>query len=178
MKMGDQLRYWVCLALSAVNLSLLFYALLFKAGNVIDTKTERIGFYNFCLWSEPLQEHVCYDVDDLKGMSVVYPYVLMGGRVCVYATLPLCLFILLVFILVRSSDDERDMWQFAVCLLAISVVALSIGLGTFLAVTCALRQSVELNFTCLALCGVWALLLLQLFLARSLKKPLQTNECV
>ncbi|NXP14129.1 TM140 protein, partial [Thinocorus orbignyianus] len=54
----------------AGTLTLMFYALLWKAGNLVDLPDKRIGFYNFCLWNETARELQCLEPKHLQVMGI------------------------------------------------------------------------------------------------------------
>ncbi|XP_030071315.1 transmembrane protein 140 [Microcaecilia unicolor] len=168
MKMGSRMHYLVCLVLLVLALGLLLCTLMPKAGNIVDTERKRISFNSLCFWNETGQELTCYEMQDLQRLGIALQYMILVGSACVYVTLPLCLFALFSFVLARSISD-RDVWQFGVWLVALSVVALSVGIGTFLAAIWASIHRVELNNTVVGLVVVYATLLLQVFLAKSYK---------
>lgn len=51
LRWGDQLLFLGIMILMVVVISLQFYVLLWKAGNLTDLLSLRIGFYNFCQWN-------------------------------------------------------------------------------------------------------------------------------
>ncbi|KFQ08875.1 Transmembrane protein 140, partial [Leptosomus discolor] len=55
---------------AAGTLALMFYALMFEAGNLVDLPDKRIGFYNFCLWNETARVLQCLDYKYLQVMGI------------------------------------------------------------------------------------------------------------
>ncbi|NXE49863.1 TM140 protein, partial [Casuarius casuarius] len=51
-------------------LALMFYALLWEAGNLVNLPNKRIGFYNFCLWNETAGELQCLEYRHLQVMGI------------------------------------------------------------------------------------------------------------
>ncbi|XP_052029382.1 transmembrane protein 140 isoform X1 [Apodemus sylvaticus] len=116
--------------LVAAVLALMFYALLWKAGNLADLPNLRIGFYNFCLWKEDIGSLQCYNFPELQVLGV--PQVgLALARLGVYGALVLTVFVPLPLLLAQYNRDEGE-WQLAVGFLAASSVLLASGLGLFL----------------------------------------------
>ncbi|KFU90657.1 Transmembrane protein 140, partial [Chaetura pelagica] len=61
----------VLVFLEAVGASaLMFYALMWEAGNLVNLPHKRIGFYNFCLWNKTAGELQCLDHEHLQMMGV------------------------------------------------------------------------------------------------------------
>ncbi|EGW11836.1 transmembrane protein 140 [Cricetulus griseus] len=118
------------MVLVAVVLSLMSYALLWKAGNLADLPNLRIGFYNFCLWKEDTGSLQCYNFPELEALGV--PRVgLALARLGVYGALVLTIFAPLPLLLAQCNGDEGE-WRLAVGFLAASSVLLASGLGLFL----------------------------------------------
>ncbi|NWX89587.1 TM140 protein, partial [Nothoprocta ornata] len=74
-RMGQQryMRHLLCtliLLQAAGVLVLMFYALLWEAGNVVNLPDKRIGFYNFCLWNETDGELHCLQYRHLQVMGI------------------------------------------------------------------------------------------------------------
>ncbi|NXA55635.1 TM140 protein, partial [Nothocercus julius] len=55
---------------SVLSFILMFYALYWEAGNLVDLPDKRLGFYNFCLWNETAQKLQCLAYTDLEGIAV------------------------------------------------------------------------------------------------------------
>ncbi|NWU71140.1 TM140 protein, partial [Pterocles burchelli] len=55
---------------AAGALALMFYALLWEAGNLVELPDKRIGFYNFCLWNETARELQCLKYQHLQAMGI------------------------------------------------------------------------------------------------------------
>ncbi|NXS32199.1 TM140 protein, partial [Pomatostomus ruficeps] len=51
-------------------LALMFYALLYEAGNLVNLPEKRIGFYNFCLWNDTAGELQCLKNKHLQAMGI------------------------------------------------------------------------------------------------------------
>ncbi|NXJ78714.1 TM140 protein, partial [Trogon melanurus] len=51
-------------------LALMFYALYWEVGNLVDLPDKRIGFYNFCLWNETGGKLQCLQYEDLQAMGI------------------------------------------------------------------------------------------------------------
>ncbi|XP_012321169.1 transmembrane protein 140 [Aotus nancymaae] len=127
---GDLLLFVSIMVLTVVVISLMFYALLWKAGNLTDLPNLRIGFYNFCLWNEDTGALQCHQFPELEALGV--PRVgLALARLGVYGALVLTLFVPLPLLLARCNSDEGE-WQLAVGFLGASSVLLAGGLGLFL----------------------------------------------
>lgn len=129
----EQLRFPVLMALTAAVISLLFYALLWKAGNLTDLPNLRIGFYNFCLWDEGTGSLQCHQFPELEALGV--PRVgLALARLGVYGALVFTLFVPLPLFLAWCNSNEGE-WRLAVGFLAVSSMLLASGLGLFLTYT-------------------------------------------
>ncbi|XP_076996300.1 transmembrane protein 140 [Tamandua tetradactyla] len=130
---GNFLLFLSIMTLTLVVTSLLFYALLWKAGNLIELPNLRIGFYNFCLWNEGNGSLQCHQFPELEALGV--PRVgLALARLGVYGALVLTLFVPLSLLLAWCNRDKGE-WQLAVGFLVASTVLLSSGLGLFLSYT-------------------------------------------
>ncbi|NXK16655.1 TM140 protein, partial [Arenaria interpres] len=67
------IRVLICVLIAlkaAGTLALMVYALLWKAGNLVDLPDKRIGFYNFCLWNETARELQCLKSKHLQVMGI------------------------------------------------------------------------------------------------------------
>ncbi|XP_019510333.1 PREDICTED: transmembrane protein 140 [Hipposideros armiger] len=129
-KRGDQLLFIGILTLTATVISLLFYALLWKGGNLTDLPHLRLGFYNFCLWDEGSGSLHCYQFPELEKLGV--SQIAMGlARLGVYGALVLTLFVPLPLVLAWCKSNRGE-WQLAVGFLAVASVLLAGGLGCFL----------------------------------------------
>nr|XP_014694856.2 transmembrane protein 140 [Equus asinus] len=141
LRRGDQLLFLGIMILMVTVIFLLFYALLWKAGNLTDLPNLRIGFYNFCLWNEGTGSLQCYQFPELEALGV--PRVgLALARLGVYGALVLTLFVPLPLLL-GWCNSNRGEWQLAVGFLAMSSMLLAGGLGLFLTCT---WQWVRLSF--------------------------------
>ncbi|XP_008052994.1 transmembrane protein 140 [Carlito syrichta] len=126
----DILLFLSIMVLTVLVTSLLFYALLWKAGNLTDLPNLRIGFYNFCLWNEDAVSLQCYQFPELEALGV--PRVgLALARLGVYGSLVLTLFVPLPLILAQCNSNMGE-WRLAVGFLATSTVLLASGLCLFL----------------------------------------------
>ncbi|XP_014818942.1 PREDICTED: transmembrane protein 140 [Calidris pugnax] len=147
---------------AAGTLTLMLYALWWKAGNLVDLPDKRIGFYNFCLWNETARELQCLKSKHLQVMGIN----LMGmglATVCVYACLVFNIFYLFFMILVRGTE-EREGWKLILIILVIKVAMLSGGLGSFLLQTSQWIHPSDFTGGFFALLGTQALLLLQILI--------------
>lgn len=123
--------FLVILLLALGVIFLLFYALLWQAGNLTDLPNLRIGFYNFCLWDELSGSLHCFQFPELEALGV--PRVGLGlARLGVYGALVLTLFVPLPLLLAWCNRNEGE-WQLAVGFLAMASVLLASGLGLFFA---------------------------------------------
>ncbi|XP_069852927.1 transmembrane protein 140 [Dipodomys merriami] len=116
--------------LTAVVISLLFYALLWKAGNLVELPDLTIGFYNFCLWSEDTGSLQCHVFPELEALGVSRVGLALS-RLGVYGAFVLTLFVPLPLLLAWCNGTEGE-WQLAVGFLAMSSLMLASGLGLFL----------------------------------------------
>lgn len=166
--------------LVAVALSLMFYALVWKAGNVTDLPNLRIGFYNFCLWKEDAGSLQCFHFPELEALGV--PRVgLALARLGVYGALVLTIFVPLPLLLAQCKGDEGE-WQLAVGFLVAASVLLSGGLGLFFSYVWKWVKLAFLGPGFLALCLAQALLILSLmstvmFPPRDKKDKSQLESC-
>ncbi|XP_025710744.1 transmembrane protein 140 isoform X1 [Callorhinus ursinus] len=130
---GAQLLFLAIMAVTVAAIALLFYALLWKAGNLTDLPNLRVGFYNFCLWDQGTGSLRCRQFPELEALGV--PRVgLALARFGAYGALVFTLFVPLPLFLAwcNSSDGE---WRLAVGFLATSSTLLAGGLGLFLTYT-------------------------------------------
>lgn len=127
---GEHLPFLGIMTLAAAVISLLFYALLWRAGNLTELPDLRIGFYNFCLWDEDTAALRCHRFPELEALGV--PRVgLALARLGVYGAFVLTLFVPLPLLLARCTGNQGE-WQLAVGFLAVSCTLLAGGLGLFL----------------------------------------------
>ncbi|XP_001104754.2 transmembrane protein 140 isoform X2 [Macaca fascicularis] len=127
---GDQPLFMSIIVLTVVVICLMFYALLWKSGDLIDLPNLRIGFYNFCLWNEDAGSLQCHQFPELEALGV--PLVgLALARLGVYGALVLTLFSFQPLLLAWCNGNDRE-WQLAVGFLAVSSMLLASGLGLFL----------------------------------------------
>ncbi|XP_037692034.1 transmembrane protein 140 [Choloepus didactylus] len=130
---GHLLRFLSTMGLTVMVIALLFHALLWEAGNLVDQPNLRIGFYNFCLWNEDTGSLQCHHFPELEALGL--PRVgLALARLGVYGALVLTLFVPLPLLLAWCNRDEGER-QLAVGFLAASSVLLASGLGLFLSYT-------------------------------------------
>ncbi|NWU92973.1 TM140 protein, partial [Upupa epops] len=62
---------WALLLLKALGVVvLMFYALLWEAGNLVNLSDKQIGFYNFCLQNETVSKLQCPDNTHLQLMGI------------------------------------------------------------------------------------------------------------
>lgn len=143
--------------LVAAVLSLMAYALLWKAGNLADLPHLRVGFYNFCLWEEDTGSLQCYNFPELEALGV--PRVgLALARLGVYGALVLTMFAPLPLLLAQCNSDTGE-WQLAVGFLTVSSVLLASGLSLFLSYVWKWVRLTFLGPGFLALCLAQALLI-------------------
>ncbi|NWS14229.1 TM140 protein, partial [Pachyramphus minor] len=64
------LLYVLNLLEASGTLTLMVYALLCEAGNLVDLPGKRIGFYNFCLWNETAGDLQCLHYEHLQAMGI------------------------------------------------------------------------------------------------------------
>lgn len=118
------------MTLTAVVIALLFYALVWKAGNLAELSNLRIGFYNFCLWDEVTSSLQCHQFPELEALGV--PRLgLALARLGAYGALVLTLFVPLPLVIAQCRGNQGE-WQLAVVLLAMSSMMLASGLGLLL----------------------------------------------
>ncbi|KAL6033351.1 hypothetical protein STEG23_021051 [Scotinomys teguina] len=144
--------------LVAVVLSLMVYALLWKAGNLADLPNLRVGFYNFCLWKEDAGSLQCYNFPELEEALGVPQVGLALARLGVYGALVLTMFVPLPLLLAQCNSDEGE-WQVAVGFLVASSVLLASGLSLFLSYVWKWVRLTFLGPGFLALCLAQALLI-------------------
>ncbi|XP_025972842.1 transmembrane protein 140 [Dromaius novaehollandiae] len=144
-------------------LALMFYALLWEAGNLVNLPNKRIGFYNFCLWNETAGELQCLEYRHLQVMGISLSGIVLS-RVCVYSCLVFSIFYPLFFAHVKCMENTEG-WKAILIILIIKVMILSGGLGIFLFQTFHWIHLFEFTGGFLALLGTQALLLLQIFTA-------------
>lgn len=147
--MAAEARWWWAshlpflgtLSLVTAVISLLFYALLWKAGNLTELPHLKIGFYNFCLWNEVSDSLQCFQSSELEALGV--SQLGLGlARLGVYGALVLVLFVPLPLLLARCNKSKGE-WQLAMIFLVTSSVLLAMGLGVFF--TCTWRW-LQLSF--------------------------------
>lgn len=157
-----------------VVIFLLFYALYWKHGNLIDLPDQRIGFFNFCLWDEDTSSLHCHQFSELEALGV--PRVgLALARLGVYGALVFTLFIPLPLFLAWSNGNKGK-WQPLVAFLAIASTLLAGGLSLFF--TCVGRWITLslLGLEFLALATAQALLILLLIAAVMLSQRAEKDK--
>ncbi|XP_072619090.1 transmembrane protein 140 isoform X1 [Vulpes vulpes] len=130
---GNQLLFLGIMLVTVVVISLLFYTLLWKAGNLTDLPNLRIGFYNFCLWNEGTGSLQCHQFPELEALGVPRAGLALA-RLGAYGALVFSLFVPLPLFLAWCNGNDGE-WQLAVGFLAMASVLLASGLGLFLTYT-------------------------------------------
>ncbi|XP_072508792.1 transmembrane protein 140 isoform X1 [Notamacropus eugenii] len=153
-------------------ISLLFYTLLWRSGNLIDLPTMKIGFYNFCLWNESIHSLLCHQFPELEEMRVSQVGIALA-RFGVYGALVLALFACLPLLLAWCHGN-KDKWYLTMGLLGASAGLLLNGLLLFLFYTSQWIKPSELGAEFLALVGAEIMLLLLLLII--VKYPLGYEE--
>lgn len=148
---------------SAGTLTLMSYALLYEAGNLVNLPDKCIGFYNFCLWNDTAGELQCLDSKQLQAMGISLLQMALA-RVCVYTCLVFIIFHFL-FVLMVNCTEQREGWKMILIVPFIKMIILSGGLGMFLLETSPWIHPSDLTGGFLALLGTQALLLLQILTA-------------
>ncbi|XP_066490122.1 transmembrane protein 140 [Tiliqua scincoides] len=146
------------LSLPAGYIGLLFYALVWEAGNIVSLPTKQIGFYNFCLWNQKAEELDCLPFKDLEKLGIS-KVALVLSRVCVYSTPVLCLFVATT-VLQALWFKDKDGWKLVRNLLVVVTVILPVGLALFSLQTRRWIHVSELGEVFAALAGAQVLLLL------------------
>ncbi|XP_075414817.1 transmembrane protein 140 isoform X2 [Tenrec ecaudatus] len=129
-RQGDLLPFLAIMGQAVAVITLLFYALLWESGNLLELPDRRIGFYNFCLRDEATDKLRCYKGPELATWDVSWISLALA-RLGVYGALVLALFAPLPLLLARCKGDQGE-WQLARGFLAVSSVLLAGGLGLFL----------------------------------------------
>ncbi|KAM6435897.1 transmembrane protein 140 [Liasis olivaceus] len=142
--------------------ALLFYALVWEAGNIINLPTKRIGFYHFCLWNQKA-ELDCLMIRDLEKLGISKVAMVLS-RVCVYSSPVLCLFAATTVVQQALCFKDRDGWKLARILLSVSSLSLPVGLALFIFPNQRWIQVSELSKGFAALVGAYILLLLHLLI--------------
>ncbi|XP_004707953.1 transmembrane protein 140 [Echinops telfairi] len=153
---------------------LLFYALVWKAGDLLELPDLRIGFYNFCLLDEATDKLRCYKGPELATWGVSWVSLALA-RLGVYGALVLTLFAPLPLLLSRCKGDQGE-WQLARGFLVASLVLLAGGLSFFLASMWQWLQLSLLGPAFLALCMAQGLLLLLLAAIRAFPQGVLRKE--
>ncbi|XP_062434059.1 transmembrane protein 140-like [Rhea pennata] len=92
--------------ISMLSFILMFYALYWEAGNLVDLPEKRLGFYNFCLWNETAQKLQCLAYADLEGIAVNAEITKLAVF-CSYSPIVFTLFYV-IFILFAEHPLERQ----------------------------------------------------------------------
>ncbi|NWV77137.1 TM140 protein, partial [Dasyornis broadbenti] len=66
----ENLLYRLTFLETAGTSALMFYALLWEVGNLVNLPDKRIGFYNFCLWNDTDGKLQCLDSEHLQAMGI------------------------------------------------------------------------------------------------------------
>ncbi|XP_053261827.1 transmembrane protein 140 [Podarcis raffonei] len=146
------------LLLAIGYVALLLYALIWKAGNIVDSSTKKIGFYNFCWWDQEAEKLECFKNLEKMGINSV---ALVLSRICVYSTPVLCLFVATTVLQALCLKD-RDGFKLACILLAIGSLMLPVGLALFIFHTEPWIRVSEFGEVFVALAGAHILMLLHL----------------
>lgn len=157
---GGQPLFLGILVLVAAATCLLFYALLWEAGDLIHLPDLRIGFYNFCLWNESAGCLQCHQFPEPGALGLPRAALALA-RLGAYGALVLTLFTHLPLLLARCRGSQGE-WHLAVCFLALASALLAGGLGLFLAYTWPWVTPALLGPGFLALAAAQALLVLLL----------------
>ncbi|XP_036283577.1 transmembrane protein 140 [Pipistrellus kuhlii] len=157
---GGRPLFLSILGLAAAVTFLLFYALLWEAGDLIHLPDLRIGFHNFCLWNESAGCLRCHRFPELEALGLPQAALALA-RLGVYGALVLSLFVPLPLLLARCRGSEGE-WHLAVCFLALASTLLAGGLGLFLAYAWRWVTPALLGPGFLALAAAQALLVLLL----------------
>ncbi|XP_009997337.1 PREDICTED: transmembrane protein 140 [Chaetura pelagica] len=153
----------VLVFLEAVGASaLMFYALMWEAGNLVNLPHKRIGFYNFCLWNKTAGELQCLDHEHLQMMGVSSGMIL--AVLFVYPCLVISIFYAMFVACVKCTDEREGRRGFLI-IPQIKMMLLSGGLIIFLFQTSQWIQLSDFTGGFLALLGTLILLLLQIFTA-------------
>lgn len=163
-----------------VVIFLLFYALYWKHGNLIDLPDQRIGFFNFCLWDEEAGSLHCHKSSELEALGVSQAGLALA-RFGVYAALVFTLFTPLSLVPVWSKGDKGK-WQPLMAFLVIASTLLAGGLSLFF--TCARKwitvSLLGLEFLALAIAQALLILLLMatvMFSQREEKDKKELESC-
>lgn len=178
LRRGNQLL--ALLTMIFVVIFLLFYALYWKHGDLIDLPNQRIGFYNFCLWSEDTGSLHCHKSSELEALGVSQVGLTLA-RSGVYTALVFTLFVPLSLLPVWSSGDKGT-WQLLVAFLVIASTLLAGGLSLFF--ICARKwitlSLLGLEFLALAIAQALLILLVTatvLFSQREEKDKRELESC-
>ncbi|KAM4748696.1 transmembrane protein 140 [Rhinophrynus dorsalis] len=137
--------------LSGFIYSLLVYALLWEAGNIVTSGCKQIGFYNFCLYNENSAGCYCIShVEELVTAGVTFPYGLVLALVFTYSSLVTLLWAIISLSLALYLN-ERSLLVFAQVCNILSLTGLTFGPGIFLFLTRVLLSYLEFSNGFLAL---------------------------
>ncbi|XP_042325723.1 transmembrane protein 140 [Sceloporus undulatus] len=161
-KYSPWIFYLSNLFLAIGYIALLFYALIWETGNIVNLPTKKIGFFNFCLWDQEAEKLDCFTFNNLEKMGI-NTVALILSRICIFITPVLCLFAATT-VLQSLCFKDRDGWKLAHSLLAICGLLLPAGLALFLFYTKKWIQISDLDEVFVALVGAHVLLLLHLII--------------
>uniref|UniRef100_A0A8C5TVX4 Transmembrane protein 140 n=1 Tax=Malurus cyaneus samueli TaxID=2593467 RepID=A0A8C5TVX4_9PASS len=159
----EHLLYVLTLLLNIGTLALMFYALLWEVGNLVDLPDTRIGFYNFCLWNDIAGELQCLKNEQLQAMGISLAAIALA-RVFVYTSLVLSMFHP-ICVLNAKCEGERKGWKMILITHCIKMIILAGGLSMFLSQTLQWIHLSDFTGGFWALLGAMALLLLQILIA-------------
>ncbi|XP_019400712.1 PREDICTED: transmembrane protein 140 [Crocodylus porosus] len=162
------LLHLIIFFLAVGSVALMFYALLVETGNIVNLPKKRIGFYNFCLWNETIEDLQCLMIKDFEKIDI-HQAVIAVARVLVYCPLVICLFSLHLIVHVQGSNDRME-WELILMMLGITTIMLPGGLSLFLFQVWTWIQVSELSVGFIALAGAQVLLVLQLVAAATYLK--------
>uniref|UniRef100_A0A8D2KZA7 Transmembrane protein 140 n=1 Tax=Varanus komodoensis TaxID=61221 RepID=A0A8D2KZA7_VARKO len=118
------------LSLAIGYIALLFYSLVWGAGDIVNLPTKRIGFYNFCLWDQETEKLHCLKPKELEKMGISLN-VLVLSRFFVY-TMPVLGLFVGTMVLQALCLKDRAVWKLAGFVLLICDLILPVGLALFL----------------------------------------------
>uniref|UniRef100_A0A8C4JLA9 Uncharacterized protein n=1 Tax=Dromaius novaehollandiae TaxID=8790 RepID=A0A8C4JLA9_DRONO len=91
---------------SMLSFILMFYALFWEAGNLVDLPNKQFGFCNTCLWNKAAQKLHCLAYADLEGIAV-NPEIIKLAIFCAYSPMVFTLFYI-IFISFEECTLERQ----------------------------------------------------------------------
>ncbi|XP_019370510.1 PREDICTED: transmembrane protein 140 [Gavialis gangeticus] len=167
------LLHLIIFFLAVGSVALMVYALLVEAGNIVNLPKKRIGFYNFCLWNETIEELQCLMIKDFEKIDI-HQAVIAVARVLVYSPLIICLFSLHLIVHVGGSNDRME-WELILMMLGTTTIMLSGGLSLFLFQVWTWIQVSDFSGAFIALAGAQVLLVLQLVATATYLKWVKDN---